>query len=130
MFERRCGSSTRNDKAYLKHIADAISDIKCFMRNVTKEEFLENREKQYAVLRALEIIGEATKNVSKEMKAKHPEVNWSDIAGMRDRLIHQYFGVNLDLVWATVKKDLPELENQVSEMLRKTRAIECRLSKE
>ena len=130
MFERRCGSSTRNDKAYLKHIADAISDIKCFMRNVTKEEFLENSEKQYAVLRALEIIGEATKNVSKEMKAKHPEVNWSDIAGMRDRLIHQYFGVNLDLVWATVKKDLPELENQVSEMLRKTRAIECRLSKE
>ena len=124
MFERRCGSSTRNDKAYLKHIADAISDIKCFMRNVTKEEFLENREKQYAVLRALEIIGEATKNVSKEMKATHPEVNWSDIAGMRDRLIHQYFGVNLDLVWATVKKDLPELENQVSEMLRKTRAIE------
>ena len=72
MFERRCGSSTRNDKAYLKHIADAISDIKCFMRNVTKEEFLENREKQYAILRALEIIGEATKNVSKEMKAKHP----------------------------------------------------------
>ena len=124
MFERRCGSSTRNDKAYLKHIADAISDIKCFMRNVTKEEFLENREKQYAILRALEIIGEATKNVSKEMKATHPEVNWSDIAGMRDRLIHQYFGVNLDLVWATVKKNLPELENQVSEMLRKTRAIE------
>ena len=124
MFERRCGSSTRNDKAYLKHIADAISDIKCFTRNVTKEEFLENSEKQYAVLRALEIIGEATKNVSKEMKAKHPEVNWSDIAGMRDRLIHQYFGVNLDIVWATVKKNLPELENQVSEMLRKTRAIE------
>src|SRR3990172_7965842 len=123
MFERRCGSSTRNDKAYLKHIADAISDIKCFMRNVTKEEFLENREKQYAVLRALEIIGEATKNVSKEMKSEHPEDNWSDIAGMRDRLIHQYFGVNLDLVWATVKKDLPELENQVSGMLRKTRVI-------
>jgi len=114
-------SSTKNDIAYLKHIADAISDIKRFMKNVNKEEFLENREKQYAVLRALEIIGEATKNLSKEMKAEHPEVNWSDIAGMRDRLIHQYFGVNLDLVWATVKKNLPELENQVSEMLRKTR---------
>jgi uncharacterized protein with HEPN domain len=124
MFERRCGSSTRNDKAYLRHIADAISDIKRFMKNVTKEEFLENREKQYAVLRALEIIGEATKNVSKEMTAKHPEVNWSDIAGMRDRLIHQYFGVNLDLVWATVKKNLPELEDQISEMLRKTREID------
>ena len=121
MFERRCGSSTRNDKAYLSHIADAISDIKRFMKNVTKEEFLENREKQYAVLRALEIIGEATKNLSKEMKAEHPEVNWSDIAGMRDRLIHQYFGVNLDLVWATVKKNLPDLGNQVSEMLRTAR---------
>jgi len=93
------------------------------MKNVTKEEFLENREKQYAVLRALEIIGEATKNLSKEMKAEHPEVNWSDIAGLRDRLIHQYFGVSLDLVWATVKKNLPELENQVAEMLRKTREI-------
>ena len=81
MFERRCESSTRNDKAYLRHIADAISDIKRFMKNVTKEEFLGNKEKQYAVLRALEIIGEATKNVSKEMTAKHPEVNWSDIAG-------------------------------------------------
>src|SRR4030066_1664044 len=124
MFERRCGSSMRNDLAYLRHIADAISDIKRFMENFTKKEFLENKEKQYAVLRALEIIGEATKNLSKEMKTEHPEVNWSDIAGMRDRLIHQYFGVNLDLVWATVKKNLPELENQVSEMLRKTRAIE------
>ena len=124
MFKRRCGSSTRNDKAYLRHIADAISDIKRFMKNVTKEEFLENKEKQYAVLRALEIIGEATKNVSKEITAKHPEVNWSDIAGMRDRLIHQYFGVNLDLVWATVKKNLPELEDQISEMLKKTREIE------
>ena len=110
----------RNDLAYLRHIADAISDIKRFMKNVTKEEFLENREKQYAVLRALEIIGEATKNVSKEMKAENTEVNWNDIAGMRDRLIHQYFGVNLDLVWATVKKNLPELENQISKMLRKT----------
>lgn len=59
----------------------------------------------------------------KELKAEHPEVNWSDIAGMRDRLVHQYFGVNLDLVWATAKKNLPELENQVTEMLRKTREI-------
>ncbi len=109
--------------AYLRHIADAISDTKRFMKKVTKKEFLENREKQYAVLRALEIIGEATKNLSKELKAEHPEVNWSDIAGMRDRLVHQYFGVNLDLVWATAKKNLPELENQVTEMLRKTREI-------
>src|SRR4030066_2480368 len=120
MFERRCGSSMRNDLAYLRHIADAISDIKRFMKNVTKEEFLENREKQYAVLRALEIIGEATKNLSKEMKAEHSEIQWKDIAGMRDKLIHEYFGVNLNLVWETVKKNIPELEKQISEMLRTT----------
>jgi uncharacterized protein with HEPN domain len=120
MFERRCALSTRKDKAYLKHILDAISDIKRFMKGLTKEEFFGNKEKQYAVLRALEIIGEATKNLSKEMKAERAEIQWSDIAGMRDKLIHQYFGVNLDLVWETVKKNLPELENQISEMLRKT----------
>ena len=113
--------STGKDEAYLKHILDAISDIKRFMKGVPKEEFFENREKQYAVLRALEIIGEATKNLSKEMKTEYPEVPWSDIAGMRDKLIHQYFGIELSLVWETVKKNLPELESQISEMLRKKR---------
>ena len=120
MFERRCAFSTRKDKVYLRHILDAVSDIKRFMKGLTREKFFENKEKQYAVLRALEIIGEATKNLSKEMKAEHSEIQWSDIAGMRDKLIHQYFGVNLDLVWETVKKNLPELGKQISEMLRKT----------
>jgi len=91
------------------------------MRGLSKEEFFDNKEKQYAVLRALEIIGEATKKLSREMKAEYPEIQWSDIAGMRDKLIHQYFGVNLDLVWETVKKNLPELENQVSKMLKRRR---------
>src|SRR3990170_2973437 len=120
MFVRRCALSTKKDEAYLKHILDAISDIKRFVKGLTKEEFIENKEKQYAVLRALEIIGEATKNLSKEMKTKHSEVHWRDIAGTRDKLIHEYFGVKLDLVWETVKKNLPELEKQIHEMLRKT----------
>jgi uncharacterized protein with HEPN domain len=112
--------STKRDKAYLKQILDVISDTKRFMEGVTKEEFLENKEKQYAILRALEIIGEATKNLSKEMKQEHSEIQWRDITGMRDKLIHEYFGVKLDLVWATVKKNLPELEKQIHEILRKT----------
>lgn len=116
--------STRKDKAYLKHILDAIKDAKRFTEGVTKEEFLENKEKQYAVLRALEIIGEATKSLSKEIKREHPEIQWKDITGMRDKLIHEYFGVKLDLVWATVKQNLPELEKQLYEILRKTSATD------
>lgn len=110
----------KNDRNYLKHILDAIHNLNSFMKNVTEKEFRENTEKQYAVLRALEIIGEATKNLSMETKAKYPEVEWADIAGMRDKLIHQYFGVDLALVWETVKKNLPALEKVVSEMLVKS----------
>jgi len=108
----------RRDKAYLKHILDAISNIEKFMLGVSKEMFLENVEKQYAVLRGLEIIGEATKNLSEELKKKHPNIPWKEIAGMRDKLIHQYFGVNLDLVWETIKTKLPELKSQVSRILK------------
>lgn len=110
----------KNDRAYLKHILDAIHNINRFMKGVTEREFLENTEKQYAVLRALEIIGEATKNLSRETKAKYPEVEWTDIAGMRDKLIHQYFGVDLSLVWETVKTNIPQLEKAISESLAET----------
>jgi len=108
----------RKDKAYLKHILDAISDTEKFTEGINKEGFFENKEKQYAVLRALEIIGEATKNLSKELKAKYYGVSWRDIAGMRDKLIHEYFGVNLELVWTTVKNNLPELKKQISMVLK------------
>jgi uncharacterized protein with HEPN domain len=102
----------KKDKAYLKHILDAISDIEKFVEGVSEEEFFGNKEKQYAVLRALEIIGEATKNLSSELKGKNSDVDWKNIAGMRDKLIHAYFGVNLPLVWETVKTDLPQLKKR------------------
>src|SRR5208283_2663603 len=106
----------KNDKVYLKHILDAISDIEKIMIGVTEEEFFTNREKHYAVLRALEIIGEASKNLSAERKAKSSGTDWKNIAGMRDKLIHAYFGVNLPLVWETVKHDLPLLKKQTQNM--------------
>jgi uncharacterized protein with HEPN domain len=97
---------------------DTISDVKRFMKGVTEDEFLKNKEKQYAVLRALEIIGEATKNLSREMRREHSEIDWGEIAGMRDKLIHEYFGVKLELVWTTVKSNLPELEKQIRQILK------------
>ena len=108
----------KKDEAYLKHILDEISRVEKFTEGVTKEGFFENVEKQYAVLRGLEIIGEATKNLSKELKVKHPEIPWKDIAGMRDKLIHEYFGVNLELVWVTIRDKLPELKKQIIEILK------------
>jgi len=107
----------KKDKAYLQHILDAISDTEKFLENVTQDAFFKNKEKQYAVLRALEIIGEATKNLSKEFRAKHREIPWRDIAGMRNKLIHEYFGVKLELVWRTVKNRLSELKKQISKIL-------------
>jgi len=107
----------KKDKAYLQHILDAISDIEKFIENVTQYEFSKNKEKQYAVLRALEIVGEATKNLSKELRAKYREIPWRDIAGMRNKLIHEYFGVKLELVWETVKDRLPQLKKQIRKIL-------------
>lgn len=78
------------------------------------------------MLRALEIIGEATRNLSKELRTKQRKVPWKDIAGMRDKLIHLYFGVKLDLVWQTVSNKLPELKAQIHEILKELDKIEGR----
>ncbi|MCC6019567.1 MAG: DUF86 domain-containing protein [Candidatus Verstraetearchaeota archaeon] len=107
----------KRDRAYLKHILEAISNIEKFVEGLTKEDFLENVEKQYAVVRGLEIIGEATKNLSRELKAKHREIPWRDIAGMRNKLIHKYFGIDLELIWVTIKNKLPEFKKQVLKIL-------------
>jgi uncharacterized protein with HEPN domain len=107
----------KRDRAYLKHILEAISNIEKFVEGLTKEDFLENVEKQYAVVRGLEIIGEATKNLSRELEAKHREIPWRDIAGMRNKLIHKYFGIDLELVWVTIKNKLPEFKKQVLKIL-------------
>jgi len=89
---------------------DAIRAAREFSRDVTFEEFRNNREKQFAIIHALEIVGEAAKQVPASVRQEYPDIPWRDIAGMRDRLIHGYFSVNLERLWNTVRDDLPDLE--------------------
>jgi uncharacterized protein with HEPN domain len=88
-----------------------------FVGNWTFEEFAEDRKTQFAVIRALEIIGEATKNIPSEVREKYPFIPWKDLAGIRDKLIHAYFGVNLKVVWLSVKEGIPETKLDIKRIL-------------
>ena len=100
-------------KIFIEDILESIKNIEEYVRGMDKEKFLEDNKTQDAVLRKLEVIGEAVKNIPSEVKEKYPEVSWKRIAGMRDVIIHEYFGVNLERVWKTVKDDLPELKKKI-----------------
>lgn len=95
---------------YLLDISDAIGKIEDFTRDMTVEQFVADVKSAYAVIRALEIIGEAAKNIPSAVKDKFPELPWREMAGMRDKLSHEYFGVDPHVVWKTVKEDLPKLK--------------------
>ena len=102
---------------FIKHIRDNINYIESFMKNVTESSFVENKEKQSAVIRQIEIIGEAVKNLPKEFTKKYPSVPWKDIAGTRDKLIHHYFDVDLELTFDVIKNDLPKLKKEIKKIL-------------
>ena len=93
-----------DDLPYLKHISDAISDIEESIGNKSQTEFVNNKDVKDATIRRLEVVGEAAKNISPELKKKFPEVEWKAIAGTRDVMIHTYFKVDLDVVWRVVKR--------------------------
>lgn len=105
--------SKHENLPYLKHILDAIADIEGSVKKLSKEEFKGSKDIKDATVRRIEIIGEAVKNISKEFKQRHPEIEWAKIAGTRDIMIHAYFSVDLDIVWGIVKKDLPDLKEKI-----------------
>ncbi len=104
--------------AYLLHILDAIKNIEKFTKGCSKEKFMKAKIIQDSVIRNLEIIGEAAKHVPASVRKKYDSIEWKRIAGMRDILIHEYFGVDLDRVWQVLKVRLPELKEGINNILR------------
>jgi len=101
---------------FVQDILDSINDVENFIDGMEFEDFIKDKKTIYSVVRAIEIIGEAAKNVPEQIRTKYPDVPWKQMAGMRDKLIHEYFGVDLEIIWETAKDDVPRLKTAVSKV--------------
>ena len=95
---------------YVNDILVSIQDIEEFTAEITFEEFLKDKKTTKAVIRSLEVLGEASKKIPDDLKAQHPQIPWKRMTGMRDKLIHEYFGVDLEIVWNVAKEELPPIK--------------------
>jgi len=109
----------KNPVIYLNHIHDCINKIKDYTKGLDHDDFMDNSLIQDAVIRNLEIIGEATKQLDQEFRLKYPRIEWKKIAGMRDKLIHDYIGVDLWAVWGVIEEIIPDLNKQVEGIIKK-----------
>ena len=108
-----------DQSAFLNHILDAITKIEKYIQDIDEESFMESDLVQDGVIRQIEVIGEAVKRLSNDLKSQSPAIPWQDIAGMRDKLIHDYFGVDIDTVWLTAKKDIPQFKEEIKRIIEK-----------
>ncbi|HYU31182.1 MAG TPA: DUF86 domain-containing protein [Thermoanaerobaculia bacterium] len=109
--------SNRADRDLLGDILEALRRARSYTAGQSYEQFLVDTKTQDAVIRTLEILGEATKKISPALRESHPDIPWKGMAGVRDKLIHDYFGVNLDIVWQIVRDQLPALAEKVAAAL-------------
>lgn len=111
-------SRNREIRDFIFDIQESIADIRRFVTDMTFDNFASDRKTTNAVIRSLEIIGEAVKKIPEDVRQQYPKVPWKEIAGMRDKLIHDYFGVDLGIVWETIANDLNDLDKAVLDFLK------------
>ncbi len=107
----------KQPKVFIQHMLDSLKLIEKYLQGKSKDDFLSSEQLQDAIIRRLEIIGEAVKNLPENIVKEHSDLPWKQIAGMRDILIHQYFGVDLDLTWEVIQVELPILKDKLEILL-------------
>ena len=108
--------SDRSDSDFVIDMLEAITRISAYVASLDYEDFLSDTKTQDAVIRNLEVIGEAAKNISNEIREQHSSIPWRSMAGVRDRLIHDYFGVNIDIVWEIATTELPAVAESLNKI--------------
>ena len=111
----------KDNKVFIQHIRDEINYLIKESKNLTYESFIKNETLKRAFTRSLEIIGEATKNISTDFRERYPEIEWKELTGLRDKLIHHYFGVNWNRVWDVIENLIPKLKEQIEKILNKSK---------
>jgi uncharacterized protein with HEPN domain len=106
-----------DDTARLGHIYDPICRVETYISEIDKSTFLSNGMMQDAIVRQIEIIGEATRHISEELQEKHPELHWFEMRGIRNKIVHDYLEINTDIIWDTVQNDLPALKPMIRKLL-------------
>jgi uncharacterized protein with HEPN domain len=107
----------KDDTVYLRHIIDAFLQIERYTNGVTYEEFLSNSLLQDAVIRQLEVMGEAARNLSADLQNEYPAIPWRQMISLRNRMIHAYFNVNLQIIWEIIQGDIPNLKQDMMRVL-------------